>query len=133
MQLLVPEASADYYTRPPGSISLLMLRITYIQAMALHSHTQGRFNNHTVHIIACIGSWMDMTTSVMSAMKIGNTVPRVGIEPIYVAFRASVLPNTPCRLPDVTTIPKLTCLCSFLPERSMQTTTMSRLSSDNTS
>ena len=40
-------AAADYYTRPPGIVSLVMLTITYIQAMAIHIHRQGRFNNHT--------------------------------------------------------------------------------------
>ena len=34
-------------------------------------------------------------------MKMGNTVLRAGLEPISVAFRASVQPH---RLPDVTTI-----------------------------
>ena len=39
----------------PQMVNLLMLTITYIQAMALDIHTQGRFNDHT----ACIftGSW----------------------------------------------------------------------------
>ena len=41
---------SDYYTHPPGIIRLLMLTITYIQAMTLHNiHIQGRFNNHTAH------------------------------------------------------------------------------------
>ena len=43
MQLLVSEVSEDYYTRLLGIDSLLMLTITYMQAMALHTHTQGRF------------------------------------------------------------------------------------------
>ena len=33
MQLLASEVSADYYTCPSGIVSLLMLTITYIQAM----------------------------------------------------------------------------------------------------
>ena len=32
----------------PWIVSLLMLTITKIQAMAIHIHTQGRFNNHVV-------------------------------------------------------------------------------------
>ena len=32
---------------------------------------------------------------------------------------------TPCRLPDVTTIPTPACLCNSLPQRSVQTTTLS--------
>ena len=43
------EVSADYYTQPHGIVSLSMLTITFIQAMALHIQTQARFNNHRVH------------------------------------------------------------------------------------
>ena len=50
MQLLASEVSAEYYTHPPWIVSLLMLTITYMHAMALHKHTQGRLNNHA-------GSW----------------------------------------------------------------------------
>ena len=35
----------------PGIVSLLMLTITYIQAMIIHIHRQGRFNNHAVHCL----------------------------------------------------------------------------------
>ena len=59
---------------------------------------------------------------VMGVMKMGNIVPLVGLEPTPLAFRASVLPITSPRLPDVTIIPTPTCLCSLLPESSMQTT-----------
>ena len=47
MQLLTSAVSADYYTRPPGIVSLLLLTITYTQAMALQIHTQGHqpYNN----------------------------------------------------------------------------------------
>ena len=56
-------------------------------------------------------------------MKIGNSVPRTGLVPIYLAFRASVLPLHHIDFPGVTTIPTPTCLCSSLPQRSVQTTT----------
>ena len=46
-QLLASEFSADYYTDLPEMVSLLLLTITYIQAVALDTHTQDRFNNHT--------------------------------------------------------------------------------------
>ena len=49
MQLLVSEVCADYYTCTPGIVSILMLTITYTQGMALHIHTQGKFNNYTAH------------------------------------------------------------------------------------
>ena len=42
----------------------------------------------------------------MDTTKMGNIVPRAGIEPASLAFQASVLP---CKLPDVTTIPMPTC------------------------
>ena len=66
-----------------------------------------------------------MMTSVMVVMKMGNTVPRAGFKPTSLAFRASVLPLHHVGFPNVTTIPTPTCLCSFLPQRSVQTTTIS--------
>ena len=57
-------------------------------------------------------------------MEMGDIVPRMGIEPTSLSFRASVLINTPSRLPDVTSVPMPTGLCSFFPERSVQTTTL---------
>ena len=57
-------------------------------------------------------------------MKMENIVPRAGIEPISQAFRASVLPMHHVGFPDVNTIPMPTCLCSSLPQRSVQTTTL---------
>ena len=56
---------------------------------------------------------------VVDAMKMGNIVPRAGIEPTSLAFQASVLTITLHRLPDVTTIPTRPCLCSSLPERAV--------------
>ena len=61
----------------------------YIQAMTLHIHTHGRLNNHIAHSLYKI---MIMATSVMDMMKMGNIVPRAGLEPSYLAFPASVLP-----------------------------------------
>ena len=56
MQLLASEVSAgqvsaDYYTRPIGIVSHLILTITYIQAMALHiKHIVG---STTIQHVAC--------------------------------------------------------------------------------
>ena len=55
--------------------------------MALYIHTQGRFNNHTSPSLYMI---MVMATSVVGVTKMGNTVPRVGLKPISLAFQASV-------------------------------------------
>ena len=63
---------------------------------------------------------MVTTTSGMGVMKMGNTVPRAGIKPTSLAFCANVLTITQHRLPDVTTIPTPNCLCSSLPQRSVQ-------------
>ena len=57
-------------------------------------------------------------------MNIGNIMPGVGIQPTSLVLRDSVLSITPPRLPDVTTVPTPSCLCSSLPERSGQTTTL---------
>ena len=89
MWLFASEVSADYYTHHPRIVSLVMLTITYIQAMALHIHTQGRFNNQTTCSLYRI---MVTATSVMGMRKMGNIVPRAGLKPIVLAFQASVLP-----------------------------------------
>ena len=56
--------------------------------MALHIHTQGRFNNDTAHRLCMI---LVTATRVMGMTKMGNIVPRVGVEPTSVGFWASVL------------------------------------------
>ena len=61
--------------------------------------------------------------NVVGVMKIGNNVPRAGIEATSLAFRASAPTITPCRLPDVTLTPMPTCLCGTLPEKAVQTPT----------
>ena len=79
MQLVTSEVNADYYTHHPGIVSLFMLIITYIQAMALHIHTQGRFNNHTVYSFYRI---MVMSTSVVGVMS-GTRTHISGISVCY--------------------------------------------------
>ena len=58
---------------------------------------------------------------VMCVLKIGNTVPRVGVEPTYVALWASVLPlhyipllSPLCPRPPVYAAPCLTGQCKLL-------------------
>ena len=62
-----------------------------------------------------------MATSVVGVMEMGNIVPRAGLEPMPLAFWASVLPLHHLGFPDVTMI---ICLCSSLPQRLVQTTTL---------
>ena len=102
-----PERSVQPTSRPPGLVSLLMLIITYIQAMTLHLHTQDRLNNYPscgLHRIIVIA------TSGMGVMKMANIVPRVGIEPISLTFRANMPTVTPPRLPDLSTLLMPTCI-----------------------
>ena len=47
---------------------------------------------------------------VVGVMTMGNIVPRVGFEPTYRAFHASVLPLHHVDFPDVTTIPMPTSI-----------------------
>ena len=82
MQLLASEVNVGYYTHRPGIVSLLMLTITYIL------HTLGRINNYMAHSLYMT---MVTATSVMGVVKIGNFVPRVGIEPTYQASWTSVI------------------------------------------
>ena len=60
---------------------------------------------------------------VVRVTKMGNIASRVVIGPTTLAFWASVLTITTPRLLDVTIVPTPICLCIFLPERSVQTTT----------
>ena len=62
-----------------------------------------------------------METSVMGVTKMGNIVSRAESEPTSLTFQTI----TPHRLLDVTTITMPTFLCSSLPQRSMQTITLS--------
>ena len=76
-----------------------MLIITYTQTMTLDTHTQSTFNKDAVHNLYNI---MVTATRVVGLMKMGNIVPRVGIELTYLAFQASLLTNSPPRIPDIT-------------------------------
>ena len=71
----------------------------------------------TMNIIVCI---------ILGVMKMGNIAPRVGIKAASLAFWASMLTIKPARLPGVMTLSVSTCLCGFLPEISVQTTTVSK-------
>ena len=62
-------------------------------------------------------------SNVVGVMQMGNIVPRAVINPKSLAFRASVLTITPLRLSNVTTVSMPTSLCSFMPQRSVLTTT----------
>ena len=73
---------------PNWYVSLLMLTITYIQAMALDIHIQSRFNNHTACSLYRI---LVMETSVVGLMKIRNIVPRAGNKPTSLAFQYTTL------------------------------------------
>ena len=70
----------------------------------------------------------DMYNTVVSVMKYGNIAPRAGIERVCLAFLASGLTITAHNFPDPATLPILTavitCLHSYFPERSLQTTTL---------
>ena len=104
--------SADIHS--PRIVRLFMLTITYIQAVMLHMYTQGRFKNRTAYILYSI---LVMAVALWTLMKIGNIVPRAGIEPISLAFQTTVLTISPRRLPDVTAIHTSPHLCSSLLER----------------
>ena len=67
-----------------------------------------------------------MYNIVVGVTKMGNIVPRAGMQPTYISgILGECVHATPCRLPDVTPIPTPTCVCSSLPQRSVQTTTIS--------
>ena len=49
--------------------------------------------------IVSLHQYIDIQYIVMDAMKMGNNVPRAGIEPTSLAFQATVLTITPHMLP----------------------------------
>ena len=51
--------------------------------MALHTHTQGRFNNHTALSLYMI---LVMRASVIGEMKMGNTVIRVNLLMLIITY-----------------------------------------------
>ena len=61
-----------------------------------------------------------MEPGSVGVMKVGNIAPRL-------TFQASVLTITTAGLPDITTLPTHTFLYGSLPERLVQTTTLSLL------
>ena len=74
------------------------------------------------------GSRTHMT--IVGVMKMGNILPKAGLEPKSLAFQASLLPFHHIGFPEFTTILTPTCLCSSLPHclcRSVQTTTYAYL------
>ena len=64
------------------------------------------------------------STSGIGVMRMGNSVPTVGIKSTSLAFWDSVLSITPPRLPDVTILPIHACLGDALSKRSAQITTL---------
>ena len=65
-----------------------------------------------------------MIVSAEGVIKVRNIMPTAGIELTSLAFLASVLTITPPRFPVGTTMPMPPWLYSFLPERSVQTSTV---------
>ena len=72
-----------------------------------------------------------MATSVVGVMKMGIIVPRAGLEPTSLAFRASVLLLHHVGFLYVIAIPMPTCLYSSLPQRSVHITTILYIIYDN--
>ena len=112
-ELLASEVSADYYTHPPGIVSLLML--TMVNGLYIYIH---RASSTTIQHAALQDH--GHSNQCRGWIKTRNSVPRTGLEPTYLASLASVLPSHPA----VTTIPTPTCLCSSLPHRAVQTITI---------
>ena len=77
---------------------------------------------HWNYVCICDIAFIGLNMCVMGVMKIGNIVPRVGIEPTSLAFGPVCYPLHHVDFPNVTTIPTPTCLCISLPQRSVWTT-----------
>ena len=71
----------------------------------MYAHLDVEFTNR-----GCEYVYSGVEDIVVGVTKMGNIVPRAGIEPASRTFRASVLPLHHLRFPDVTTILMRTCL-----------------------
>ena len=89
----------------------------YVQTGNYLIPSVGRFNNHRAHIFTGSWSWPPVSWEVLEMWKI---VPTLGIEPTYLVFQAGVLTITSPRFVDLT----ITYICGYLPERSVETTTL---------
>ena len=78
---------------------------------------------NTCHLVDYI-RWKNNIANVLRGDKMRNIAHRTGFEPRPLSFWASVLTILPPRLPYLTTLPMLTCLCGSLSVRSVQTTTL---------
>ena len=76
--------------------------------------------------LKCIKTRKQMvdTRDNSSGNLIGNIAPSAGIEPTSLVSSAHVLTIIPSRLPGITTLLMPNCLCSSLPQRSVQNTTL---------
>ena len=94
MWLLASEVSADYYTGTSGIVRLLMLTMTYRQWPYIYRvyGNMYRVGWTTIQCARSLYRILVTATSLMDVTKMGNIVPRAGIEPTSLAFCVSVLP-----------------------------------------
>ena len=103
---------------PPGIVSLLILTITYIQAMALHINIQ-RVGSTTTQGMACTGSWS--WHQCCGWDENGKYCAQSRTQTHISGQCAIIIPH---RLPDVIIIPTHTCVRGSLPH----TTTLFKIS-----
>ena len=81
-----------------------------------------RVGSTTIQRIACSGSW-PRQTSVVSVMKMGDIVPRVGLEPTSMPFQPNLLPLHHIGFTDVPLYPRppfYAALCLRVQRRLLQ-------------
>ena len=89
----------------------------YIHTCNNLTYTQVRFDNHTVNSLYMIHVTV---IRVVGVLKMGNTVPRVGLKPTSLIFQVSVLPWD-----HIGSIISLLNPCNSLPHRSVPNITLS--------
>ena len=115
MQLLAWEVSADYYTHPPETVSLLMLTIRTYRQWPIHN-----LGSRTIQRLACTSyRFPSHDNQCSGAMKMGNIAPRLGFKltPFFGHSRPSMLTITLPRLSGAITLTTPTYLCGSLPQR----------------
>ena len=91
------------------------------------NYTERQLRVKRIYSINAVVSRVQFYAVIVGVMKMRNIVPRVGIKTHISGIPASMLPLHHIGFTDVTTIPTTICLCSSLPQRSVQTTTLEPL------
>ena len=115
-------------TRSSSAVKALLTAHCSWQSLALGDTRVHRYSATSGDTASKTGQSQTVPSSIWchgsGMMKLANIAFVMGIEPTFLVFLASVLTIIPSRLLHVSTWPMSICLCSSLPQWSVQTTTL---------